>query len=47
MLFIYKLQISQTQPLEKQCQKNDGVGYNSLLLKFPTVTVLLLPFSLV
>ena len=31
-LFIYKVRISQSQLMQKQCQKNDGVGCNSLLL---------------
>lgn len=42
MLFIYKLHISQSQHLQKQCQKNDGVGYNTPLLH----TCLLPLFSL-
>ena len=38
MLFIYKLHISQSQHLQKQCPKNGGMGYNLPLLKFPTAT---------
>ena len=34
MLFIYKLHISQSPHLQKQCQKNGGVGYNSPLLHY-------------
>ena len=33
MLFIYKLHISQSLHLQKQCQKNDLGGYNFLLLQ--------------
>ena len=38
MLFIRKLPISRSQHLQKQGQKNDGVGYNFPPVQFFTVT---------
>ena len=38
MLLIYRPHISQSSHLQKQCQKNGEVDYNSLPLQFSTVT---------
>ena len=43
MLFIYKLHISQSQHLQKQCQKNGVVGYNFPPLQFPSIMKAALP----